>query len=290
MATTQAPGFYRYKVGDFQITAIHDGFAGRPLEGFIRNAKLEDVQKAMGAAGLSTERLPLTFTSLVINTGAKLIVIDTGNGNSGAPTSGRWMENFKAAGFSPDQIDTILISHFHGDHINGLRLKDGAAQFPNVEIKVPEPEWAFWMDDARMNAASDALKGGFQGARRVFKDMPNVSRFQWGKEVAPGITAIQTDGHTPGHTSFMISSGGAQFIALGDVTNMPSLFVRHPGWHAVFDMNGEIAERSRRKMLDMAASEKAQVAFYHAPFPATGHIVRDGSGYDFAPALWSSAA
>ncbi|MBN9064504.1 MAG: MBL fold metallo-hydrolase, partial [Rhizobiales bacterium] len=121
MATTQAPGFYRYKVGDFQITAIHDGFAGRPLEGFIRNAKLEDVQKAMGAAGLSTERLPLTFTSLVINTGAKLIVIDTGNGNSGAPTSGRWMENFKAAGFSPDQIDTILISHFHGDHINGLR-------------------------------------------------------------------------------------------------------------------------------------------------------------------------
>lgn len=288
MAKTQAPGFYRFKLGDFQITAIHDGMAGRPLEGFVRNAKLEEVQKAMTDIGLPTDRLPLSFTSLVVNMGSKLIVIDTGNGNSGAPTSGKWMENFKAAGFAPEQIDTILITHFHGDHINGLRLKDGAAVFPNTQIKVPEPEWAYWMDDGKMNAASDALKGGFQGVRRVFNGLQNVSRFEWGKEAVPGITAIQSDGHTPGHTSFMISSGNAKLIVMGDVANHPGLFVRRPNWHAVFDMNGEIAERTRRKMLDMAVAEKAMVAFYHAPFPAAGHIVKEGNGYDFAPLMWNS--
>ncbi|WP_342361675.1 MBL fold metallo-hydrolase [Terrarubrum flagellatum] len=288
MATAQAPGFYRFKVGDYQVTAIHDGFAGRPLDGFVRNAKLDDVQKAMSTAFMPTDRLPLYFTALVINTGSKLIAIDTGNGNSGAPSSGKWMENLKAAGFAPEQIDTILISHFHGDHINGLRLKDGTAVFPNTEIKVPEVEWTYWMDDAKMNAASDALKGGFQGVRRVFNDMKNVSRYEWGKEVAPGITAIQSEGHTPGHTSFMISSGNGKLLVMSDVVNLPSLFVRHPDWHAVFDMNGDIAAKTRKKMLDMAATEKTQVVFYHAPFPAAGYIEKSGSSYEFVPAVWSS--
>lgn len=288
MATTQAPGFYRYKSGDYQITAINDGFFMRQTEGFVRNAKTEDVQKALGAAFLPTDRVPIPFTTTVINTGSKLILIDVGNGNSGAPTSGKWMENFKAAGFSPEQVDTIIISHFHGDHINGLRLKEGTAVFPNAEIKVPEPEWAYWMDDAKMNAASDALKGGFQGVRRVFNEMKNVSRYEWGKEVAPGITAIQADGHTPGHTAYMVSSGGGKLLVMSDVTNNPLLFVRHPNWHAVFDMNGEIAEKTRRKMLDMAATEKTQVAFYHAPFPATGFIEKSGSSYDLVPVVWTS--
>lgn len=288
LATAQAPGFYHYKVGDYQITAINDGFFMRPTEGFVRNAKTEDVQKALGAAFLPTDKVPISFTTTVINTGSKLILIDAGNGNSGAPTSGTWMANFKAAGYSPDQVDMVIVSHFHGDHINGLRLKDGTAVFPKAEIKVSEPEWAFWMDDAKMNAANDALKGGFQGVRRVFKDMKDVARFEWGKEVAPGITAIQSDGHTPGHTSFMVSSGSGKLLVMSDVTNNPLLFVRHPEWQAVFDMNGDIAAKTRKKMLDMAAAEKTQVTFYHAPFPATGHIVKSGSSYDLAPVSWTS--
>ena len=153
LATAQAPAFYRYKVGDFEVTAINDGFFARPLEGFVRNAKLDEVQKAMGSAFLPTDKIPIPFTTIAINTGSKLVLIDTGNGNSGAPTSGLWMKNFKAAGFMPEQVDTVIISHFHGDHINGLRLKDGTAVFANAEVMVPSAEWKFWMDDGRMASA-----------------------------------------------------------------------------------------------------------------------------------------
>lgn len=278
---------YRYKVGDFEVTAINDGFFQRPVEGFVKNAELADVQKALAEAFLPTDKVPISFTTLVVNTGSKLILIDSGNGDSGAPTSGKWMGNFKAAGFDPKDVDQVVISHFHGDHINGLRLKDGTAVFPNAEIAVSAPEWAYWMDDAKMAAAPDGLKGGFAGVRRVFGPMAkDVKQFEWGKEAAPGITAVAAPGHTPGHTAFVIQSGSGKLMVMSDTTNHPALFVRNPTWAAVFDMDGAQAAETRRKMLDMAASEKAQVAFYHAPFPATGHIAKDGAGYRLVPAQW----
>lgn len=288
MASAQAPAFYRYKVGDFEVTAINDGFFTRPVEGFVRNAKVEDVQKAMGAAFLPTDKVPIPFTTLVVNTGSKLVLLDTGNGNMGAPTSGLWMNNFKAAGFSADQVDTVIISHFHGDHINGLRLRDGSAVFPNAEVMVPSMEWKFWMDDANMNKAAEAAKPGFVNARRVFDPIKaNVKQFEWGKEVTPGIEAVQADGHTPGHTVFAIHSGNGKMMAMSDTTNHPALFVRHPDWAAVFDFDADQAAKTRRRLLDRAAADKMQVAFYHAPFPATGHIVKAGNGYDLVPLAWN---
>ena len=285
----QAPGFYRYKVGDIEVTAVHDGFANRPLDGLVRNAELADVKKAMADAFLPQETLPITFTPLVIRTGGKTVLIDGGNGDVGAPTSGRWMANFKAAGFDPAQVDIVVISHFHGDHINGLRLKDGTAPFTKAEIMVPEAEWAFWMDDSKMSAAPDGMKPAFQNVRRVFGPMKDVARYAAGKEVAPGVTAIAAPGHTPGHTAYMIASGGKTMTMMSDLTNHPALFVRNPSWAAVFDMNGDQARETRVKMLDMAASEKSQLAFYHAPFPATGYVQKDGSGFRFVPVQWSSA-
>ncbi len=278
---------YRYKVGDVEVTAINDGFFSRPVEGFIKNAELADVQKALAEAFLPTDKVPISFTTLVVNTGSKLILIDSGNGDSGAPTSGKWMGNFKAAGFDPKDVDQVIVSHFHGDHINGLRLKDGTAVFPNAEIAVSAPEWAFWMDDAKMAAAPEGLKGGFAGVRRVFGPMAkDVKQFEWGKEVAPGITAVAAPGHTPGHTAFVLQSGAARLMVMSDTTNHPALFVRNPTWAAVFDMDGAQAAETRKKLLEMAASEKTQVAFYHAPFPATGFIAKDGAGYRLAPVQW----
>jgi glyoxylase-like metal-dependent hydrolase (beta-lactamase superfamily II) len=286
----QAPGFYRYKVGDITVTAINDGFARRPLEGFVRNAELADVKKAMERAFLPADALPISFTTLAIQNGGKLTLIDTGNGDSGAPTARNWMTNFRAAGFDPKDVSTVVFSHFHGDHINGFRLKDGNAVFPNAEVMVPEAEWAFWMDDAKMNAAPEGMKGAFAGVRRVFGPVAkDVKRFADGKEVVSGITAVAAPGHTPGHTTFMIASGNAKLIALSDLTNHPALFVRNPGWSAVFDMDGPQAAETRRKMLDMVSSERAQVAFYHAPFPATGHILKSGDGFEFVPVQWTPA-
>ncbi|WP_445503170.1 MBL fold metallo-hydrolase [Microvirga sp. G4-2] len=286
----QAPGFYRYKVGEIEVTAINDGFARRPVEGFIKNAELKDVQAALQEAFLPTDAFPITFNTLVLNQGGKITLIDTGNGDMGAPTSGRWMANFRAAGFDPVQVSTVVISHFHGDHINGLRLKDGTAVFPNAEVMVPAPEWAFWMDDARMNQAPEAMKGAFQGVLRVFGPIAeDVKRYEMDKEVVPGLTSIAAPGHTPGHTAYMLSSGSAKLMIMSDVTNHPALFVRNPDWSAVFDMDAEQARATRRRMLDMAATERAQVAFYHAPFPATGHIAKEGNGFRFVPVQWSSA-
>jgi len=284
----QAPGFYRYKVGDIEVTVVNDGFARRPLDGFIRNAEIKDVQAAMQEAFLPDDALPITFNTLVLNQGGRLTLIDTGNGDMGAPTSGRWMENFRAAGFDPAQVNTVVISHFHGDHINGLRLKDGTAVFPNAEVMVPEAEWAFWMDDARMSQAPEGMKGAFQNVRRVFGPLAeNVKRYAMDKEIVSGLTSVAAVGHTPGHTAYMLSSGSGKLMIMSDITNHPTLFVRHPDWSPVFDMDADQARATRRRMLDMAAAERAQVAFYHAPFPSTGHIAKEGNGYRFVPIQWS---
>ncbi|WP_262296363.1 MBL fold metallo-hydrolase [Microvirga sesbaniae] len=286
----QAPGFYRYKVGDIEVMAVNDGSAPRPLEGFIRNAELPAVQQAAREAFLPQDTIQNTFNGLVVRSGDRLTVIDTGNGDMGAPTTGRWMENFRAAGFDPAQVNTVVISHFHGDHINGLRRKDGTAVFPNAEVMVPAAEWAFWMDDARMNQAPENARGGFQGARRVFGPIAkDVKQYDMDKEVVPGLTSIAAPGHTPGHTAFMLSSGSGRLLILSDTANHPALFVRNPDWSAIFDMDADQARATRRKMLDLAAAERAQVAFYHAPFPATGHIAKEGNGFRFVPVQWSPA-
>lgn len=289
-APAQAPGFYRYKVENIIVTAINDGYARRPLDGFIKNAELADVKKALESSFLPTDQMTISFTTLVVQNGGKLILIDTGNGDSGAPSSGLWMRNFKAAGFDPKDVSTVVISHFHGDHINGLRLKDGSAVFPNAEIMVPAPEWAFWMDDSRMNAAPEAMKGAFANVRRVFSPIAkDVKQYEGGKDVVPGIAAVAAYGHTPGHMAFVINSGFTSLMVMSDTTNHPALFVRNPDWSAVFDMDADVARATRRRMLDMAVADKAQTAFYHAPFPATGFITKSGTGFEMVPVAWTSA-
>jgi len=290
IATQQAPAFYRIKVGDMEVTAINDGAAYRPLDGFIKNASLDDVKAALGAAFLPTDKMTIPFTTLVVNTGSKLVLLDTGNGDLGAPTTGTWMRNFKAAGFDPAQVDVVMISHFHGDHINGFRLKDGTEVFPKAELMVPAAEWDYWMSDDKMNAAPDGLKPNFQNVRRVFGPRAStVTRFEGGKEPVTGISTISAPGHTPGHSAFALSSGNGRLLVMSDTTNNPLLFARKPEWTAVFDMDGEQAIATRKKMLDMAATDKLQVSFYHAAFPATGFIAKQASGFDMVPVSWQSS-
>lgn len=285
----QAPGIYRYKVGEFELTAITDGVARRKLEeGFVRNASLADVQAALEAAFLPKDTLNIPYTPLVVNTGRNLVLIDTGFADNGLPTTGGTLANMGAAGIDPKDIDTVIISHFHGDHIQGARLKSGAASYPNAEIMVPAPEWAFWMDDARMAQAPEAMKPSFNIVRRVFGPVAkDVRPYEWGKEIVPGITTVAAPGHTPGHTAYVIQSGNSRLLVLSDTTNHPALFVRNPDWSAVFDMNADQARETRHKLLDMAATERLQVAGFHFPFPATGHIAKDGNRYQLVPVAWS---
>lgn len=291
-AGRQSPGVYRYKLGAFEITALTDGVARRPLDaGFVRNAPLDDVKKALEDAFVPTDRLPISFTTLVVNTGSRLVLIDAGTGGRLAPTAGQLFENMSAAGIDPRAIDTVLISHFHPDHIGGVRLKSGELAFPNAEVVVPEAEWAFWMDESAMSRSPEGLKNTFQIVRKTFEPMiKDVRRFRGEAEPVPGIVAIPAAGHTPGHTAFRLTSGSEQMIVWSDTTNHPALFVRNPGWHAVFDMDPQAAEATRRRMLDMVANDRLLVAGYHFPFPAVGHIAqRGGREFAFVADMWNPA-
>jgi glyoxylase-like metal-dependent hydrolase (beta-lactamase superfamily II) len=290
-AGKQAAGVYRYKIGDYELTALNDGVWNRKIDDkFVRNAPWPEVQKALTDNFLPADTLPIPFTALLVNTGSKLVLIDTGTGGQLAPTAGTLGANLAAAGVDAKAVDIILISHFHPDHINGIKTKEGQVVFPNAEINVAAPEWAHWMDDARMNAAPEAARPAFLNARRIFSDIAkDVKRFEPGKEVAPGITSIAAFGHTPGHTAFAVASGNQSMLVLGDTTNHPWLFVRNPEWQAIFDVDGAMAAETRKKLLDRAAADKMLVQGYHFPFPASGHIARRGSGYDLVPVMWQPA-
>jgi glyoxylase-like metal-dependent hydrolase (beta-lactamase superfamily II) len=287
----QAPGFYRLKVGGIEVVRVHDGVAVRPLDaGFVRNAELAEVQAALDAAFQPRDELIIPFTATLVRTPQHTVLIDAGLGDFAPPTAGQIRRNLAAAGFEPGAIDTVLVSHFHGDHISGLRWKDGTAAFPNATLMVPEAEWAFWMDDGQMSRAPEAMRPAFENVRRVFgPDANKIVRFGDGQEVVPGIRAMAAPGHTPGHTVFLVSEGDRQLMVWSDTTNKPELFVRHPAWQAIFDMDGEQATSTRLRLLDMAASERLEVAGFHFPFPATGHIARVGDGYDYVPIFWRAS-
>jgi glyoxylase-like metal-dependent hydrolase (beta-lactamase superfamily II) len=284
----QAAAVYRYRIGSYELTAIHEGTWYRPIdEKFVRNVAWSDVQKTLADSFLPVDKLPLPFTALAVNTGTKLILIDTGTAGQLAPTASGLVSCLAAAGIDPKAVDTILISHFHPDHINGIKTKEGQLLFPNAEINVPAPEWAFWMDDAHMKGATDITHTQFLNARRIFKDIAkDVKQFEPGKEVASGITSIAAHGHTPGHTVFAVASGNQSVLVLGDTTNHPWLFVRNPEWQAVVDIDGALAAETRKKLLDRAAADRMLVQGYHFPFPASGHIARRGAGYDLVPVMW----
>lgn len=287
-ATAQGSGVYRYNLGSYQLTALYDGVWYVPIdEKFVRNASSTEVNDALAAAFLPPRILPISFTALLVNTGAKLVLIDTGTAGQITDTAGSLLDNFKSAGIDPKAVDTILISHFHPDHIDGIKTKDGARIFPNAEVVVPEPEWDFWMDDANMSKAEGAVKRYFLNARRIFKDIAkDVRRFKPGNEVAPGIVSVAAYGHTPGHTAFAIHSGNQSMLAMSDTVRNPYLFARHPDWQPAFDMDGPQAVETRRRMLDRVAADRMLIEAYHFPFPACGHIAKTASGYEFVPSEW----
>ena len=288
-AKAQGPGVYRYKLGELQLTALYDGTWYLPIDDkFVRNANGATVNAALAAAFLPPSVLPITFTALLVNDGRKLTLIDTGTAGQITDTAGFMNANLNAAGVQPADIDTIVISHFHPDHIDGIKTKDGDKVFANAEILVPEPEWKFWMDDGNMSRATGAVHKYFLNARRIFKDIAKQVRpFKPGAEVAPGMVSLAAYGHTPGHTAFAIHSGNRSMLAMSDTVRNPYLFVRHPDWQPIFDMDGPLAVKARRQMLDRVVADRMLVEAYHFPFPACGHIGKNGSGYELVPVMWS---
>lgn len=294
-AGKQNASFYRYKIGDAEVTVISDGANTFPLgEGFVLNARKDEVNAALEKAFRPRDTMTIYFGPLVINTGGKLVVIDTGNGPGAFAASkgavGQFASNMAAAGIDPKNVALVVISHFHGDHVNGLLTADNQPAFPNAEVLVPSVEWKFWMDDGEMSrASSERMTGLFKNNRRVFEAglKKKVTPYDWGREIAPGLLAVETIGHTPGHTSYVLSSGADKVFIQSDVTNDPDLFARNPGWHLMFDQDPVQAETTRRKVYDMIAAEKMRVQGFHYPFPGVAYLEKDGAGYRWVPAPWN---
>ena len=290
----QAPGFYRYKLGSFEITVVTDGKSRVPItDAFVTNASKDEVKAALAALFMDTETFYGPYNPIVVNTGANLAVIDTGNGEaaylSTKGLNGQLLNNLAAAGIDAAAIDTVVISHFHGDHINGLLKADNTLAFPNAKIYVPAPEYRYWMSDDEMKrAASPRIDLLFKNVRRVMSGevLKRLSQYEWGAEIIPGITAVATPGQSPGHTSHIVASGNSKVFVHGDVTHAPYLFVRNPGWHPFYDHDPVKSEETRRKVLDMLASSRMLVQGYHFPFPGVAHIEKTATGYREIPVQW----
>jgi glyoxylase-like metal-dependent hydrolase (beta-lactamase superfamily II) len=294
-AGKQAPGWYRYKIGSVEVTVATDGVARFKMdEDRVTNIKLDAVNAALAEVFMEKDMMTTPYNPIAINTGSKLAVIDTGTGESNYKKSGavggQLVTNLTAAGIDRGAVDTVIISHYHGDHINGLLMDDNSLTYPNAEILVPAIEHAFWMDDGEMSRASPGrVQTNFKNVRRVFNPevMKRVKTYEWDKEVIPGVTAKGTPGHTPGHTSFVIASGPDSVYVQSDVTHVPFLFVRHPDWHAFYDQDGATAEATRRKVYDMLVVEKLRVQGFHYPFPSLAHVKKNGTGYREIPVIWN---
>ncbi|MCB1519528.1 MAG: MBL fold metallo-hydrolase [Hyphomicrobiaceae bacterium] len=278
-------GFHTFKVGDVEVTTIFDGKWQKPHDpSFIKNATVDETKAALAAAGLATDAVTIPFTITVVKTGGRVVMFDAGTGAQLAPTAGKLAQNMAAAGIDPATIDTIVVTHFHPDHIFGLMEKGTNTQvYPNAEIVVPEKELAFWTDPGVFAKLPEARHGLAKRIQATLPSWSNVTRIDDGAEVAPGIIAVGAYGHTAGHTTYQVGSGKDQLMVLADITNIPALFVRNPGWHAVFDGDPQMAEASRRRMFDRVIADGAIITGYHYGMPGAGRIEKDGNGYAFVP-------
>ena len=277
---------HRYKIGDIEVTVLSDGFRMVPVDGnYLVNASTADLTKALTAAGLATDKMKNTYSPIVLTTGGKRVLFDTGNGEAAVAQSnnerGTLNANLAAAGINRNTINAVVISHFHADHVNGLLMADNSRAFPNAEILVPENEWKFWMDDGEMSRAPKGrMSELFANNRRVFGALGRkVTPYAWDKEVVPGVTAVGTPGHSIGHTSFVVASGGKTVFMQSDVCNNIAVFVPHPDWQGFFDQDPPKAAATRRRVYDMLVADKLPVQAYHFPYPALGRVEKVGDGY-----------
>ncbi|NTS31419.1 MBL fold metallo-hydrolase [Phyllobacterium sp. BT25] len=283
-----ATGFYKYTVGSIEVTAIYDGIWRKPHDpAFIKNASVDETKQALAKAGLTTDFMPIPLTVVVLKVGDRLIMMDAGSG------VGQWQANathlpanMKAAGIDYTKIDTLMISHFHPDHVWGLMEKQtNAPIFPNAEIIVNDAEYQWWTDPGRVDKLAEGRKAAGRRIASVFPTWKNWNRVENGAEVTPGIQMIAAPGHTPGHSVFLVTSGNEQLMVSADTMYVPALLAPHPEWQGSYDQDGPMAIATRHKLIDRVIADNIKICGSHFPFPGSGTFVKDGNAYAFTPTV-----
>ena len=281
------PTHFNFMIGETKLTVVSDGHFSLPLNMFGINASPEEVQAFMKAHYLPTDSNYAHTNHLLIEKGEAKVLVDVGSGHRFFDTAGRLVANLDAMGIAPEDITHVVITHAHPDHIWGIRDEFDEPLFPDAQYYLGEAERDYWMQDGLVDRVEPAEQQFVVGAINAI----NAEGVEWelmqaGHEVIPGVTVIDTPGHTPGHMSVLLTDGDQSLIALGDSMNHAWMNFAHPEWYNGSDTDGELAVTTRKKLLDMAAADRIPVLGYHFPFPGVGHVKAEGDAYRFIPALW----
>ena len=288
-AGAQAPGIYRLKLGAFENTVLNDGWL--PIEAKMFSGDAASAPQLLAASFLPADAIPTAVNEWLVNTGDKLVLIDTGTSDLFGPTLGRLTKNLAAAGVEPRAVDAVILTHLHPDHGNGLLTVDKKVAFPNAVVHVHEAELGFWMSADNAAKAPDDFKPFFEMARNAIKpyaDAGKVVTFRDGAELAPGLRAMLAGGHTVGHSMIRVSSQGSELLLWGDIVHNAALQFPEPDRAIAFDTNQPMAIASRKRALDMVTTDRLMIAGSHLPFPGIGHVAKASVGYAYAPVQWGA--
>jgi glyoxylase-like metal-dependent hydrolase (beta-lactamase superfamily II) len=287
MAKGSQAGWFRLKVGDFEVTALSDGTADLPMDQLLTNTTPDKVKKALADQFMKAPA-ETSVNAFVVNTGTKLVMIDSGAGNLFGPTLGKVVTSLKAAGYKPEQIDEIYVTHMHADHVGGLAAKDKPV-FPNATIRAGKAEGEFWLTQANMDKLP-AMKDFFLGAMASMKPYAKKYKPIEGDDVelVPGIHALAAPGHTPGHTIYAIESKGEKMVFCGDLMHVAAVQFADPSVTIQFDVDSKAAAPQRQKLYADATAKGYLVAFTHVSFPGIGHVRKEGAAYEWLPVNYTN--
>ncbi|EHR68999.1 Zn-dependent hydrolase, glyoxylase [Burkholderiales bacterium JOSHI_001] len=284
----QAPGWYRMPLGDFEVTALNDGTVGLPVDKLLTNTRPGQVQRALMKAYLGIP-LETSVNGYLVNTGSKLVLVDTGAAGLFGPTLGNLVANLKASGYQPEQVDEVYITHMHPDHVGGLMAGTQAA-FPNAVVRAHQKEGDFWLSPQTLAQAPEADKGFVQGAQasmKAYVDGGRYKPFDGQTELIPGVTAVPAIGHTPGHSIYVVESKGQKLVLWGDLMHVAAVQFADPSVTIKFDADSKAAAPQRKKAYADAAKKGYYVGVAHVAFPGIGRLRADGKGYTWVPANYS---
>ena len=290
MAKSQAPGWYRMKLGAFEVTALSDGTVTLPVDKLLSNVKPATVEQLLARSYLKAP-VETSVNGYLVNTGSKLVLIDVGAAGLFGPTLGKLVANLKASGYTPEQVDEIYITHMHPDHVGGL-MEGGKMVFPNATVRAHAKEGEFWLSRTNLDNAPAENKGFFQGAMaslNAYVAAGKLKPFDGETELVPGIRAIPATGHTPGHTIYAVESQGHKLVVWGDLMHVAAVQFVQPTVTIAFDSDPKAAAPARIKNYADAAKKGYFVAVTHVSFPGIGQLRADGKGYDWVPANYVSA-
>jgi glyoxylase-like metal-dependent hydrolase (beta-lactamase superfamily II) len=284
LSKVATPGWYRMMLGDFEVTALSDGTVPLPMEKLLTGTTPAKIDAARTKAYLKPP-FETSINAFLINTGTKLVLIDTGAGGLFGPTLGKLITNLKASGYQPEQIDEIYITHMHGDHVGNLSA-NGKIVFTNAIVRAAKADADFWLSKENLDKAPDAMKDFFRGAQSSLNPYVAAGKFkpfEGETELVPGIRAIPAPGHTPGHAFYEISSKGQKLVAWGDLMHVAAVQFPDPTVTIQFDSDPKAAAAARKKAFADAAKNGYFVAIAHVSFPGLGQLRADGAGYRWVP-------